>query len=156
MRPSIRALLVPILATLAVAPAALAADTPAPEAATLARPAEPPAAPEVAPRLPAHWLSPMVAEMFAALDEQRAKIGRVRAELAQARDGARAFELQRAISAAKQETEVRLLRIQADHARRDGRLEVAAKLDAALTAMTTPAPAREPEVRPAPRRDGAR
>jgi hypothetical protein len=135
---------------------ARAAEAPASVAAPL-----PPATNEhapgaVAPRLPVHLMSPMVAEIFAALDEQRDKIARLRVELTLERDGARAFQLQRALSAAKQETEVRLLRIQASHARREGRLEVAGNLEAAIAAMTVPPASREPMARPAPSRDGDR
>lgn len=153
-RPS--AVLVPLLGLLAIVPPAAGAESSATHVTPAAPTGAAPAAPELAPRLPAHLMSPMVAEMFTALDEQRAKIARLRAELSQARDGARAFELQRALSAAKQETEVRLLRIQADHARRDGRLEVAANLEAAVLAMTSRVPARENATRPAPTREDAR
>lgn len=125
-----------------------------PSAAAVPAPAAPESAPAAAsPRLPAHLLSPMVAEMYAAIDEQRAKVATLRAELAQARGTERALELQRALSAAKRGTEVRLLRIQADHARREGRLEVAGNLEAAINAMTTPLAAREPAARPAPSRE---
>lgn len=139
---------------------AAAADRPpvvalAPEAVPATEPA---AAATVAPVLPAHRMSPMVAELFAALGEQRAKLAQLRADLAEARDEARALELQRALSAAKQETELRLLGIQADHARREGRNEVAARLEDAMRAMRSPvpAPAAAAAPRPAPVRDSGR
>ncbi len=105
---------------------------PAPSAPALA-----PLAPE--PVVPREQLSPVVAEMLTALEEQRAILRGLRADLAAARtarDSRRVLELENAMALAKQQTELRLLRIQADHARRAGRAEVAAGLDAAITAMS--------------------
>lgn len=99
--------------------------------------------------IPRDQLSPVVAEIFAALDEERARIRQFKDELAATNDPARAFELQRAIVAAKQEAELRMLRIQADHARRENRGDVAAELDGAIQALTTPAIGREPAPRAA-------
>lgn len=152
-RPSvpIALLLFALPTTAAVFAAELA---PAPGAAA---PVAPPAVRESnAPRLPAGLMSPMVADLYTALDEQRAKMAKLRGDLARARGSSRELELQRALSAAKRETELRLLRIQADHARREGRLDVAGNLEAAITAMTAPAVPREPALRPAPSRDSDR
>ncbi len=99
--------------------------------------------------IPRDQLSPVVAEIFAALDEERARIRQLKNELAATNDPARAFELQRAIVAAKQEAELRMLSIQADHARRENRADVAAELDGAIQTLTTPAIGREPEPRAA-------
>jgi hypothetical protein len=110
-------------------------SSPAPSAPALAPLA--PLAPE--PVVPREQLSPVVAEMLTALEEQRAILRGLRADLAAARtarDSRRALELENAMALAKQQTELRLLRIQADHARRAGRAEVAAGLDAAITAMS--------------------
>jgi len=99
--------------------------------------------------IPREQLSPVVAEIFAALDEERARIRQLKDELTATNDPARAFELQRAIVAAKQEAELRMLRIQADHARRENRVDVAAELDGAIQALTTPANGRAPAPRAA-------
>lgn len=112
--------------------AAARPSSPAPSAPALA-----PLAPE--PVVPREQLSPVVAEMLTALEEQRAILRGLRADLAAARtarDSRRALELENAMALAKQQTELRLLRIQAGHARRAGRAEVAAGLDAAITAMS--------------------
>lgn len=133
-------------------------------AAELARadapaPAETPTAGEatvLAPQLPRERMTPMMAELHDALAAERTRLAALRAELARARGTTREAAAQRALAAAKRETEARLLRIQADHARREGRLEVAARLDAALAALHTPPAAREAAQRPAPVRDGGR
>jgi hypothetical protein len=153
-RPSVH--VVAGLLSIALAGHAPAAEL-APSAAASPAPVAPESAPEaVAPRLPVQRMSPMVADLHAAIDEQREKIAKLRAELALARGGARALELQRALSAAKRETELRLLRIQADYARREGRLEAAGNLEAAITAMTAPPASREPASRPTPSRESDR
>jgi thymidine phosphorylase len=85
----------------------------------------------------------VVAEIFAALDEEQARIRQLKDELAATKDPARAFELQRAIVAAKQGAEARMLRIQADHARRENRADVAAELEGAIQSLTTPAIGRD-------------
>lgn len=150
-RPSVQILAGALV--LVLAGSARAAEL-TPSAAASPEPAAAPAAPAaLAPRMPSHLLSPMVAEMYAAIDEQRAKVAALRAELAQARGSERALGLQRELSAAKRETELRLLRIQAGHARREGRLEVAGNLEAAISAMTSPPAGREPVARPAPSRE---
>jgi len=114
-----------------------AADTPAVESTAME------------PAIPRDQLSPVVAGIFAALDEDRARIRQLKVELATTNDPARAFELQRAIVTAKQDAELRMLRIQADHARRENRADVAAELDSAIQALTTPANGHEPAPRAA-------
>ena len=109
-----------------------------------------------APQRQALRMSPMAAEMFGAIDEQRDRVRALRTELSRTRDGARSLELQRAIAMLRHETELRLLRIQAAYARREGRLETAAGLEAAIAALTAPPESREPMPRPAPARDVAR
>lgn len=108
------------------------------------------------PRVPRQRMSPMVAELYDALDEQRVVVRAMRLELARATDPARQLELRRSIAAAKQATELRLLRIQASHARREGRLQTAQELDAAITALSAPPPTREPLERAAPRTEAVR
>lgn len=99
--------------------------------------------------VPQEHLSPMVAEIYTALDQQQALINRLNGELAATRDPGRAFELQREIVAAKQEVEVRMLRIQAEHARRDGRDETVAALEGAIEALVVQAGQGESTSRPA-------
>ncbi len=53
------------------------------------------------PAIPRDQLSPVVAGIFAALDEDRARIRQLKVELAMTNDPTRAFELQRAIVTAK-------------------------------------------------------
>ncbi len=108
-----------------------AADSPAGETLTMEQ------------DIPRDQLSPVVAEIFAALDEEQARIRQLKDELAATKDPARAFELQRAIVAAKQGAEARMLRIQADHARRENRADVAAELEGAIQSLTTPAIGRD-------------
>lgn len=108
------------------------------------------------PRLERRLMSPMVAEMFDAMDEQRVQVRALKAQLSRTHEAARVFELQRQIAQAKQAIELRLLRIQATHARREGRVEVARSLDAAILALTAAAEAREPAERPAPVREDVR
>jgi len=115
-----------------------------------------PGTPALAPRVPRERMSPVMAELHDALAEQRAKLAALRAELVRARGTSREAELRGALSAAKRETEARLLRIQADHARREGRLETAASLEAAIVSITTPPAARETSARLAPSREAAR
>ena len=154
--PSIRLTLIVCVALLspaAVAPAQTAEA--AAEAAARSGPTTS-AVPLAEPRLERRLLSPMVAEMFDAMDEQRVQVRALKAELARTHEPALVFELQRRIALAKQAIELRLLRIQATHARREGRVEVARSLDAAILALTTPPEPREPAERPAPMREDVR
>jgi hypothetical protein len=122
------------------------------EEAPAAPTAETTEAPAMAPKLEPLYadpaimgrrMSPMVSELMTAIDEQRTVLRGLKARLAQTREPKQMVELHRAISAAKRDTEVRLLRIQADHARREGRFEAATKLDASIAAMNAPPVARE-------------
>jgi hypothetical protein len=87
--------------------------------------------------------TPMVADILAAIDEQRGVLRALKARLSKTQDRREVIEIHRAISTAKLETEVRLLRIQAGYARREGRLEAATHLEAAITAMSAAPVARE-------------
>lgn len=82
---------------------------------------------------------PMVTAVLADLAAQQERLDALLRELAATTDRGRAFELQRAITDLKREAEVRMLRIQAEHARRDGRAELAADLEAAIGALTAAA-----------------
>lgn len=111
--------------------AALAADDPATAAET------------VAP-------SPLQAAIETALQEERAQVAALAAQLESAPDDAAALALHRAIEQAKRDGQLRVLGVQAEFARREGRLEDAQSLEAAIAAMGRPAAPATPQPRPAP------
>lgn len=169
MRP-----LVPVaLAALLVAvPPALAADSaPAPPPAALQpvpaaqvpaapvpltrdwRPDGLPAPAVLAPRGP---LTPLAADLVAALDRQRERLAMLHAELAKAADPVQALAVQRRIEQDKKDTEIELLRVQLAHARRGGNTALAARLEAAIAEQLLPPVAREPLPRPVPTREDTR
>jgi hypothetical protein len=87
--------------------------------------------------------SPMVVEVLAAIEAQRATLRELKSRLSQTRDPRDVQELHRAIAVAKHETEMRLLRIQADYARREGRIDAAARFEEAIATMKAPPVSRE-------------
>jgi len=111
--------------------AALAADDPATAAET------------VAP-------SPLQAAIETALQEERAQVAALAAQLESAPDDAAALALHRAIEQAKRDGQLRVLGVQAEFARREGRLEDAQSLEAAIAAMGRPAAPAPFQPRPAP------
>ncbi len=111
--------------------AALAADDPATAAET------------VAP-------SPLQAAIETALQEERAQVAALAAQLESAPDDAAALALHRAIEQAKRDGQLRVLGVQAEFARREGRLEDAQSLEAAIAAMGRPAAPAPLQPRPAP------
>ena len=66
------------------------------------------------------------------------------------RDSDAAMGIQREIEQVKVQTELSILRLQSEHARRAGRIAVADRLDAAIREMVEPRPAMTPVSRPAP------
>ena len=68
----------------------------------------------------------------------------IRRSLLSTRTVARRLELERRLEAIKLETEVGLLRAQASHARREGRVEVAESLEASILLLLAPPPAGVP------------
>lgn len=140
-----RKVMLPLCAVLAIALASLgAASGPDPDpSGTAEQPAagEPvettvEAAPGAEPA-PAP-LSPLMADIEARLERMRTEVRELEARFAATRDPAESIRLQRAIEAAKVGAELDVLRIQADHARREGRLEVVAEIEAAIELMTSP------------------
>jgi hypothetical protein len=105
------------------------------------------------PRAPS--LDAMVAEVLAAMEEQRVQIVALRREIEAARGSSHVLELQRRIEALKRDTEIRILRIQATHARAVGRREVAERLEQAILALSAPPARGVPMERPAPSADRA-
>lgn len=109
------------------------------ESATEAAPAE--ALPAgAAPRSPAS-LSPCMQAIQAMLDGEAARLAELETGQKAAVGEGALLELQREIERVKEETELQILRVQADFARREGRLEQADQIEAALAEMTAPRPA---------------
>lgn len=150
VQPTLPAICVAVALVVATSVACAQADAPQSEKVEESA-AEMPAAdsPSMEQSIARDQLSPVVAAIFAALDAERARIRLLNDELTSTNDPARAFELQRALVAAKQDAELRMLNIQAEHARRENRTEVVAELEGAIRALTTPATGREPEPRAA-------
>ncbi len=95
-------------------------------------------------------VSPMMAEINAALEIERAQHAELEARFRTASNERAALEIQREIEALARNTELQILQIQIDHARLAGREDAALRIEAAVTEMTTPRPPRQPQDRPAP------
>ncbi len=171
VRPSLAAALAGLSAVFALsAPAFAESPTPtagpANEVTTVAKPevAAPassgPAAapPAVSAPIRRRTPSPLMAELFAALDAERLAVAALRERLAATRDAQTALALQREIETVKHEAEIGLLRIQSRHARANGRVALADELDRAIVEMTAPplrgAPTDTTEPAAAPAGDG--
>ena len=92
-------------------------------------------APTLTPAKPAN---PMVTEMRAVLETERVQFANLFARFRVAPDGAAALAVQREIEQLKVGTEISLLRIQADYARRAGRISQAAELEKVITELQAP------------------
>jgi hypothetical protein len=95
-------------------------------------------------------LSPLMLEIQAALAAEQARVADLEARFAAAADEASALAIQKEIEQIKVETELSILRLQAEHARQEGRVEQAAQIEAAIAEMMNPRPAGIPIERPAP------
>lgn len=102
-------------------------------------PAEPAAAVPVA--LP---VSPEMAEINAALADERARVAGLQARLDDTADDEAALALLREMEQTKQATEVEVLRIQAKHARLAGRDAQATEIEAAIAVILAPTPVAPP------------
>ena len=120
MNRSIFSLAALVGGVLLVAPAFGADTTPAPSAATA--------------RVPA----PMMAEIEAALATGEKTVEGLTARLATARTRPEIQTLHREIESAKRMTEVSVLRIQAGWARREGRIEIALRLESEAESLLRP------------------
>ncbi len=109
----------------------LCAALPGPPAA-----AEDAVAPAPKPRLAK--ASPMMVEIRAVLDEERASLKVLHERFRAAKDADAAIAIQREIARVKLDAEVSVLRVQAKHARAAGRADVAANLEAAIQQMLEP------------------
>lgn len=79
--------------------------------------------------------SPLMVEIRAILDTERNLLRRLESEVKLAAGTDAALALQRQIAQVKQNTEIDLLRAQAKHARREGRLELAERIEADVREM---------------------
>jgi hypothetical protein len=95
-------------------------------------------------------LSPMLQEILAAWDASQVAVAALDQSFRAASDATTALAIQRQIEDLRQQTEVRILGIQAKYARQEGRIEDAEEIEAAIEEMTTPTPRGEPVDRPAP------
>ncbi len=103
------------------------------------------AASQEAPTAPAPIpLSPMMQEIVAAWDAHLVAVRALEQRLEGATDHREALALQREIEDARGQVELRILRIQAGFARREGRLQEAAAIEEAVASMSAPRPAGEP------------
>lgn len=85
----------------------------------------------------------MNAELMQVLEAERASLAELRDRFRAARDRRDALAIEREIAQVKAHAEMALLRIQADYARRLGRLAVAREIESVIQAILHP-PARRP------------
>lgn len=111
---------------------------------------ENPAAPTVT-RRPAKQLTPMMAEILAYIEARDlAMATKMQQQKLAKTDAAGALAAQAELQAMKQETELEVLRIQVRWARKDGRNDDAAKLEATIDQILNPKVPVATEKRPAP------
>ncbi len=133
---------------LIAAPVVFAAtDQPAPNDATKVEPAIRPV--ESSPTaysltaLPAEKLArltPLQVALRNVLLQEQADLAPLIEAFARETDSLRGLEIQKQIQTVKQDTELALLRTQAQFARQEGRIEVAEQLEESLRLMTEPTP----------------
>ena len=82
--------------------------------------------------------TPMDVELFAILDRQREALAALRTRFKDAKDDRTALAVQREIDRLKRDTEISLLRVQADWARRAGRVEGARRIEAEIGQIQNP------------------
>jgi hypothetical protein len=143
--------------SLAAGPAAVAGTLPEPAAPVVTDPdgVETTATEAAAPRGP-ESLSPCQQAIRALLDREAAQLSELEARVPAAVDGAAFLSLQREIERVKQDTELQVMRTQAQYARLEGRVEQAERIEAALAEMAAPRPAAAPTERTGETlRDGA-
>jgi hypothetical protein len=103
----------------------------------------------VVPTPPARALSPMMVEIEAALAAGDAAVAALAERAAQAADETSQQAIMAQIAGLKQATELTILGIQADHARRAGNDALAAQINADMNLITNP-PAPVPPTTPRP------
>lgn len=95
-------------------------------------------------------LPPLLQAIKTAWQEHNVERTQLESELAATSNPLAALEVQRRIEAAAREFELRVLRIQAEFARSEGRIEVAERLEAAIAEMIEPPVLPPPVERSAP------
>jgi hypothetical protein len=85
-------------------------------------------------------LSPMMKDIVAAWDAHTVVVAALERQVAQTADASTALALQHQIEAARAQVEIQILTIQAQYARREGRLDVAAEIESAIAELTSPRP----------------
>lgn len=90
-------------------------------------------------------LSPRMEAMQRLFLDEKLELERLQDLFKQAATPERALAIQREMGAIKERTEVGMLQVQLDFARREGRLEAAANLERVIEEMTAPRPVADPE-----------
>lgn len=98
-------------------------------------------------------VNPIYPQIAVLLDAEREQLAALRLRLAATRDANVAMGIQREIEQVKVQTEVGILRLQADHARKQGRTAAADGLEAAIRQMLQPPVRGAASTRPAPATD---
>ena len=135
-------------------------NPPAAHAATSALRSGPPAPADLTPVPPAPGvallkkpvLTPMMSEVMTLLATQDTKLAALAERQKHATTPDEALAVQKEIQALKIGTEVSVMRIQANYARREGRAQDAARLEAAVEALTSPPRVHAPADRAVPTR----
>lgn len=125
-------------------------------AATAFAGVEPAPAPEPQTAAPTPAPTPFAAALAAVLEKDRAlgaEIAARQAAAVAAGDHAAARAAQDELEQLKSGTELRLLSVQAEFARREGRTEDAARIEDAIATLRLAPPAPQPQERPAPSAD---
>ena len=102
------------------------------------------------PVKPVPELTPMMAEIEAALEAARQEIAELQVRSKQAAGKEEAMEIMREVARVKRESRIEMFRIQLRYARAEGRNEAAAQLEEIIIRMTAPRPKGTPVPRPAP------
>jgi hypothetical protein len=94
--------------------------------------------------------SPLMQSIRALTAAADAQVAEMQVRLDAVADDAAALEILRAMERVKVQTELDILAVQAAHARRTGREELAGEIESAIRTMTEPRPAAQPVMRAAP------
>lgn len=146
----------PALIAAAAGPASTQRAAPDQAATVAPRPdaAPPPEAAEAPGPAPAPAVKPprsaMMVEIEALFEAARIRVEELRAQAAAAPDAMAFLELQRQIERLHRDTELAILQVQADHARRAGHEEAARRIEAAIALAQEPPPVARRAARPAP------
>ncbi|MFN2370671.1 MAG: hypothetical protein ABR506_05875 [Candidatus Krumholzibacteriia bacterium] len=95
-------------------------------------------------------VSPLMEDINRVVAESTVRLAELQGRLDREIDDRAALEIVRAMEQVKIRTELDILAVQADHARQNGREDLAQEIEGAITEMTAPRPLRHPVDRPAP------